>query len=249
MKKLQVNYDTYPVNPALDPSGGYAMRLTDQQILEDDAVYEEVIKEETLPLSVKLLKFCVNAVLAATSKKTSQDCRPRRVGDELKFVAFPRGKLTSPYGAFDPATCSAVVLAMPLKGVSKKVDLTRVQFVNTKTGTKVMIDRIVYEGCMKSEEIATIMVGKGIVVTGLNCQYLPGDKCIIAWHEGTEPEKTAEMVPTSSSVTEMRFAWPTALDGVAPGTEVEVRFTTRGGVEDADPQTNKKVVTLIGAAA
>ena len=249
MKKLQVNYDTYPVNPALDPSGGYAMRLTDQQIIEDDAVYEEVIKEETLPLSVKLLKFCVNAVLAATSKKTSQDCRPRRIGDEIKFVAFPRGKLTSPYGAFDPATCSAVVLAMPMKGVTKKVDLARVQFVNTRTGTKVIIDRVVYEGCQDSTQIATIMVNKGIVVTGLNCQFLTGDKCVMFWLDEDGVEQSAQITPTSSSVTEMKFAWPTALAGVAVGTKIELRFTSRGGVEDADPQTNSKIVTLIAAAA
>ena len=50
MSKLIVPFDTYKVNPALDPEGGYAMRLGEQQIVEDVSVYEEVIKEKTLPL-------------------------------------------------------------------------------------------------------------------------------------------------------------------------------------------------------
>ena len=50
MSKLKVTFDTVPVNALLDPTGGYSMRLTEQQIVEDETVYEEVIKEKTLPL-------------------------------------------------------------------------------------------------------------------------------------------------------------------------------------------------------
>jgi len=246
MNKLMVPFDTYAVNPALDPSGGYAMRLGEQQILEDDAVYEEVIKEETLPLSVKLLKFCVNAVLSATSKKTSQDCRPRRVGDEIKFVVGLRGKLAGPYGAFDTETCSAVVLATPMKGCVKKVDLSRVHLYNTRTGLKVTIDRITYEG--STSEVGVIMKTKGIVVTGLNCQWLTGDSCTLVWTDGEGAVQTASITPTSSSVTEMKFAWPTALNDVAAGTEIEFRFLTRGGIEEGEPQPNNKTVTVLAAS-
>lgn len=81
MKKLMVNFETRPVNPALDPEGGYSMAICDQQILEDDeTVYTEVIKEKTLPLSVDMLKFCVDSVIQTTAKKVSEDCRPRRLG-------------------------------------------------------------------------------------------------------------------------------------------------------------------------
>ena len=248
MSKLQVPFDTVAVPLTLDPRGGYAMRICPQQILEDDSVYEEVIKEETLPLSVKLLKFCVNAVLAATAKKVAQDCRPRRVGDEIKFAPFIRGKVPGPYSPFDAATCKTAVVPMPMKGVTKRVDLSRVLFVNTKTGLKVVVDRIVYEGCQDSSQIATIMRGKGIVVTGLNLQWLEGDSCTVAWTDAEGAAHTVSIAPTSSSVTEMRFAWPEALADVPAGTELEMRFLTRGGLEDADPQPNRKVVELLEAA-
>jgi hypothetical protein len=131
--------------------------------------------------------------------------------------------------------------------MAKKVDMNRVQFVNTKTGERVTIDRIVYEGCVKSEEIATIMRGKGILVTGLNCQWIEGDTCTLVWKDAAGSEQTAQIVPTSSGVTDMRFAWPEALADVPTGSQVEFRFRTRGGNPDAQPQPNNKTVTLIEA--
>ena len=246
MSKLQVQFETVAVSPRLDPQGGYYMYLCPQQVLEDDSVYEEVIKEETLPLSVKLLKFIVNAVLAATAKKVAQDCRPRRVGDELKFAPFIRGKVSSPFSPFDPATCKTAVIPMPMKGVTKKIDLNRVLLVNSKGGMRVVIDRIVYEGCVDSSQIATIMRGKGIAVTGLNCQWLEGDTCTLAWKDADGVEQTAQIVPVSSTVTEMHFAWPEALND-APLGDVKMHFLTRGGNPDGQPQPNDKTVTLIEA--
>lgn len=248
MGKLMVPFETVAVNPVLDPEGGYAMRICDQQILEDDSVYEEVIKEETLPLSVKLLKFIVNAVLAATAKKVAQDCRSRRIGDEIKFSPYIRGKVASPYSSFDAATCKTSVIAHSMKGLTKKVDLDRIHFYNVKAGLRVTIDRIVYEGCVDSTQIATIMRGKGIAVTGLNCQWLEGDTCTLVWADAEGAEHTASIVPTGSTVTEMHFAWPEALDAVPTGSEVQMSFRTRGGIADAEPQPNNKTVTLIAGA-
>jgi hypothetical protein len=247
MSKLKVTFDTVPVNALLDPAGGYSMRLTEQQIVEDETVYEEVIKEKTLPLSPELLQLAVHAVLQTMATKTSQDCRPRKIGGIIKCAAFPRGKLDSPYAPFDPVNCTAAVVFSTLKGMAKKVDMNRVQFVNTKTGERVTIDRIVYEGCVKSEEIATIMRGKGILVTGLNCQWIEGDTCTLVWKDAAGSEQTAQIVPTSSGVTDMRFAWPEALADVPTGSQVEFRFRTRGGNPDAQPQPNNKTVTLIEA--
>ena len=247
MSKLKVTFDTVPVNALLDPAGGYSMRLTEQQIVEDETVYEEVIKEKTLPLSPELLQLAVHAVLQTMATKTSQDCRPRKIGGIIKCAAFPRGKLDSPYAPFDPVNCTAAVVFSTLKGMAKKVDMNRVQFVNTKTGERVTIDRIVYEGCVKSEEIATIMRGKGILVTGLNCQWIEGDTCTLVWKDAAGREQTAQIVPTSSGVTDMRFAWPEALADVPTGSQVEFRFRTRGGNPDAQPQPNNKTVTLIEA--
>lgn len=247
MSKLKVTFDTVPVNALLDPTGGYSMRLTEQQIVEDETVYEEVIKEKTLPLSPELLQLAVHAVLQTMATKTSQDCRPRKIGGIIKCAAFPRGRLDSPYAPFNPENCTAAVVFSTLKGMAKKVDMNRVQFVNTKTGERVTIDRIVYEGCVKSEEITTVMRGKGILVTGLNCQWIEGDTCTLVWKNAAGSEQTAQIVPTSSGVTDMRFAWPEALADVPTGSQIEFRFRTRGGNPDAQPQPNNKTVTLIEA--
>jgi len=245
--KTQVPFDTYPVNAALDPSGGYAMKLKDLQIVNDDSVFEEVVKEKTLPLSPELLEFAFRTILTTMALKVSKDCRPRKVGSYLKATPYLRGKVASPYSAYDPQTCSCAIVFTSLSGLDKTVDTDKyVQFVNVKTGTKVTIDRITYEG--STSEVGVIMKTKGIVVTGLNCQWLTGDSCTLVWTDAEGNPQTASITPTSSSVTEMKFAWPTALNDVAAGTEIEFRFLTRGGIEEAEPQPNNKTVKVLAAS-
>ena len=244
--KTQVPFETYPVNAALDPSGCFAMKLKDLQIVNDDSVFEEVVKEKTLPMSPELLEFGFRCVLSTMADRVSKDCRPRKVGNIIKATPYLRGKLKSAYSAFDKKTCSCAIVFTSLSGLEKSVNTDKyIQFVNTKTGTRVTIDRIVYEGCVDSSQIATIMRGKGIAATGLNCQWLAGDTCTLVWKNADGVEQTANIEPISSMVTEMRFAWPTALDGVAAGTVVEFRFLTRGGIEDGEPQPNAKSVTVL----
>lgn len=249
MSKLIVPFDTYKVNTALDPEGGYAMRLGEQQIVEDVSVYEEVIKEKTLPLSPELLQFATSAVLNTMAAKTAADCRPRKIGGLIKCAAYTRGKLPGPYSAFDTDTCSAAVIFSSLKGVAKKVDLSKVQFVNSRTGLKVVIDRITYEG--STSEVGVIMKTKAIVVTGLNLQFISTgdnpDSITLSWKDAGGTEHTASVTPSSSTVTEMKIPFPDALADVAEGTEITFRFLTRGGIEDADPQPNNKTVTLLAA--
>ena len=244
--KTQVPFETYPVNAALDPSGCFAMKLKDLQIVNDDSVFEEVVKEKTLPMSPELLEFGFRCVLSTMADRVSKDCRPRKVGNIIKATPYLRGKLKSAYSAFDKNTCSCAIVFTSLSGLEKSVNTDKyIQFVNTKTGTRVIIDRIAYEGCVDSSQIATIMRGKGIAVTGLNCQWLEGDACTLVWKNADGVEQTENIEPVSSMVTEMRFAWPTALDGVAAGTVVEFRFRTRGGIEDGEPQPNAKSVTVL----
>ena len=245
--KTQVPFDTYPVNAALDPSGCFAMKLKDLQIVNDDSVFEEVVKEKTLPMSPELLEFGFRCVLSTMADRVSKDCRPRKVGNIIKATPYLRGKLKSAYSAFDRNTCSCAIVFTSLSGLEKSVNTEKyIQFVNTRTGTRVIIDRIVYEGCVDSSQIATIMRGKGIAVTGLNCQWLEGDTCTLAWKDADGVEQTAQIVPISSTVTEMHFAWPEALND-APLGDVEMRFLTRGGIADGEPQPNNKTVTLIEA--
>ena len=247
-EKIIVYFDAVPINTAVDPRGGYAMKMKEQQMVSGNSVFEEVVLTKTLPFSADLLEFAFECVLTTMADRVSRDCRPRKVGKHLKAAAYLRGRLDSPYGVYDPKTHSCAIIFTSLSGVTKTANTDKyVRFVNTRTGTRVTIDRIVYEGCVDSSQIATIMRGKGIAVTGLNCQWLEGDSCTLVWKDAEGVEHTAEIVPTSSTVTEMHFAWPEALADVPADSEVEMRFLTRGGIEDAQPQPNNKTVTLIEA--
>ena len=50
MAKLIAKFDTVPVNPAIDPEGGYLLRLRDRPVYDESQVFEEVVKEKTLPI-------------------------------------------------------------------------------------------------------------------------------------------------------------------------------------------------------
>lgn len=244
-EKIIVYFDAVPINTAVDPRGGYAMKMKEQQMVSGNSVFEEVVLTKTLPFSAELLEFAFECVLTTMAERVSRDCRPRKVGKHLKAAAYLRGRLDSPYGSYDPKSHSCAIIFTSLSGVTKTANTDKyVRFVNTRTGTRVTIDRIVYEGCVDSSQIATIMRGKGIAVTGLNCQWLEGDTCTLVWKDADGVEQTAQIVPISSTVTEMHFAWPEALND-APLGDVEMRFLTRGGIEEAQPQPNNKTVTLI----
>lgn len=247
-EKLVVYFEPVPISPTVDPRGGYALKMKEQQMVSGDSVFEEVVKEKTLPISAELLEFSFRCVLSTMAERVSRDCRPRKIGNYLKASAYLRGRVESPYSPFDPNTCSCAIIFTSLSGVMKSVNTEKyVRFVNTKTGLRVVIDRVVYEGCVDSSQIATIMRGKGIAVTGLNCQWLAGDTCTLVWKDEEGVEHTADIVPTSSTVTEMHFAWPEALADVPANSEIEMRFKTRGGIEDGEVQSNNKPVTLIEA--
>lgn len=246
-EKLIVYFDAVPINPAVDPRGGYTMKMKEQQMVSGNSVFEEVVQTKTLPFSAELLEFAFECVLTTMAERVSRDCRPRKVGKHLKAAAYLRGRLDSPYGVYDPKTHSCAIVFTSLSGVTKTSNTDKyVRFVNARSGTRVIIDRIVYEGCVDSSQIATIRRGKGIAVTGLNLQWLEGDTCTLAWTDADGAEQTAEIVPISSTVTEMHFAWTEALND-APLGNVQMHFLTRGGIADGEPQLNDKTVTLIEA--
>ena len=241
-------FDAVPINTAVDPRGGYAMKMKEQQMVSGNSVFEEVVQTKTLPFSAELLEFAFECVLTTMAERVSRDCRPRKVGKHLKAAAYLRGRLDSPYGVYDPKTHSCAIIFTSLSGVTKTANTDKyVRFVNSRTGTRISIDRIVYEGCVDSSQIATIMRYKGIAMTGFNTQWLTGDTCTVVWTDEAGEEHTANIEPISSTVTEMHFAWPSCLDGVAANSKVDIHLRTRGGIEDAEPQPNDKTVTLIEA--
>ena len=245
MAKVIAKFDTIPVNSDLDPSGGYTLKLKDRPVYDESQVFEEVVKEKTLPFDKDMLEFAFLSVLKTMALKVSRDCNPRKVGNYLKFTPTLRGKVKGMYSAYNPQTCTSAITVSSLSGLDKAVDTDYVSFINSREGIAVTILKICTLGEQDSEGVSTITKGKPVICVGTNLQYLPGDKVEIHWTNAEGADASAEVVPTESDIAHMTFDWPEALDELADGTELRWKFSTRGGLADGDPQENEKTVSLI----
>lgn len=245
MAKLIAKFDTVPVNPAIDPEGGYLLRLRDRPVYDESQVFEEVVKEKTLPIDKDMLEFAFLAVLKTMALKVSRDCNPRKIGNYIKFTPTLRGKVKGMYSAYDPATCTSAIKVSSMTGLDKAIDTKYVSFVNSREGVVVTVNRICSLGEQDSEGTNTIQRGKAIIASGVNLQYIPGDSVEIHWTTSEGADALVEVVPTESDIAHMTFAWPDGLDELPSDTELRWKFRTRGGLADADVQENEKTVTLI----
>ena len=245
MAKIIAKFDTIPVNSELDPSGGYTLKLKDRPVYDESQVFEEVVKEKTLPFDKDMLEFAVLAVLKTMALKVSRDCNPRKVGNYLKFTPTLRGKVKGMYSAYNPQTCTSAITVSSLSGLDKAVDSDYVSFVNSREGIAVTVLKICTLGEQDSEGVSTITKGKPVICVGTNLQYLPGDKVEIHWTNAEGADASVEVVPTESDIAHMTFDWPEALDELADETELLWKFSTRGGLADGDPQANEKTVSLV----
>lgn len=246
MAKIQAKFDTVAVNAAIDPSGGYTLKLKERPIYDESQVFEEVVKEKTLPFDKDMLEFAFLAVLKTMALKVSRDCNPRKVGNYLKFSPTLRGKVKGPYSPFDTATCSSAITISSLSGLEKAIDRDYVTFVNAKAGVKVAVNRVSWIG---SDEPNVIKKGQPFAAYGTNLMFSAalGDTVTVAWKDADGTEHSESLTPTESDYDHMKFAWPEALADVAADTELEFSFRTRGGIEDGDEQLNKKTVVVIAA--
>ena len=243
MSKILAKFDTVAVNSELDHEGGYTLRLKDRPVYDDSQVFEEVVKEKTLPFDKDMLEFAFLSVLKTLALKVSRDCNPRRIGNYLKVTPSLRGKVKGPYSPFDPATCSSVILISSLSGLEKAVDRNYVAFINTRAGVKVIVNRVSWIG---SDEPNVVKKGEAFGAYGTNLMFDAslGDTVSVAWKDAGGTDHSATLTPSESDYDHMKFSWPGALDEVAEGTELEFTFRTRGGVEEADEQVNTKKVVV-----
>ena len=244
MSKIQVKFDTALVKSKLNREDRYAMKLKNRPIYDESQVFEEVVKEKTLPFDKDMLEFAFLAVLKTMALKVSRDCNPRRVGNYLKFTPTLRGTLKGPDSPFDPATCSSAIVITSLSGLEKAIDSDYVTFVNTRVGARVIVSRVSWIG---SNEPDVIKKGEAFSAYGTNLMFDSslGDTVTAAWKDARGTDHTAELTPGESDYEHMKFSWPAALDAIAAGTELELTFRTRGGVEKANEQVNTKKVVVV----
>lgn len=244
MAKKNVYFNAWPVSGRFSTGNQFQWRIDQEQTKKGDEVYQELAKQFPWNLSPKALKFVFENVISETAALVATDAIPRSIGC-LKFAISGRGTLKSPYGKFDPETCSAVVQVSPLGNFNRKVDLSKIAFVNKRDlALKVSIIRVATVGADAS---GVITKGKPFMVIGTNLQYIAGDSVEISYVEDGETQSVA-ITPTESDVSHMTFAWPVALAEVDPETELTITFRTRGGVAESDVQTNEVKVTLVAAA-
>ena len=204
----------------------------------EEAVYEEIAKESGTNLSADSLKGIFEMMINTTARLVERDGRPRRLGN-LKFMVSLKGKLESPYSAFDPETCEAAVIPSLMKGWERKIDPREVDIDNTKIGKRV---RLVPEiGTVGRCEWGR---GDNLLLNGENIQLIEGDSVTVVWMEG-EVEKSVvlEVLSTKDFLTELK--WPKGLDAVAAGTKVTLVWKSRGGIVDGVWQTRCRKMTLV----
>lgn len=247
MAKIIAKFDTVAVNPAIDPTGGYTLKLKDRPIYDESQVFEEVVKEKTLPFDKDMLEFAFLAVLKTMALKVSRDCNPRKVGNYLKFTPTLRGKVSGPYSPFNSATCTSAITITSLAGLEKAVDRDYVTFTNAKAGVKVTINRVSWVG---SDEPNVIKKGEAFAAYGTNLMFNAafGDTVTATWTDADGAEKTLALTPGESDYEHMKFTWPEELNDVPVDAKIVLAFRTRGGIEDGDEQLNSKTVTVIAAS-
>ena len=110
MAKLK--YKTQAVTAAIDTTGGYICRVVNQDPIEDDAVFQEVIDTLRLTESPFGLKKAVEAVVDTATRKTASDGIPRKVGGLFRTCITIRGKVPngdSPFTALTGRNAGAYV--------------------------------------------------------------------------------------------------------------------------------------------
>lgn len=244
--KKQIEFETVAINPSIDPSGGYWLRLKTPQPLADRTVFEEVA--EILPIKVtpKTIAYILDATLSTAAAKVAQDGVPRKLGDLVKFYPVARGKVRGPYSVFDPATCSCHVAVCSLKGLEKRMDASRVRFTNARLGVIVTVASVMSVGGARED---TLVKGKAFCAYGENLAFdsAAGDTVTVEWTDGEGETQSAALTPRVSDLRHMEFDWPAALAEVEPGTALTVVFRTRGGIADAETQENRREVVLAAA--
>jgi hypothetical protein len=205
--------------------------------LEGD-VYEEIAKESGTNLSADSLKGLFEMMINTTARLVEKDGRPRRLGN-LKFMVSLKGKLESPYSAFDEATCEAAVIPSLMKGWERKIDPREVDIDNVKIGKRVRLTPTL--GTVGERQWGR---GDKLLLNGENIQLIEGDSVTVVWMEGEEEKSVAlEVESTAPRMTVLK--WPKELDGVAAGMKMMLVWKSRGGIVDGVWQTRYRKLTLV----
>ena len=243
MSKITMKFDTVCGKNPVNGRGGWLPRLQDVEIFDEENVFEEVAKEMSLPLNKELVQFVFLAVLKTMARKVSEDGRARKIGKYLKFTPTLRGRLPGRDSPFDPAQCEAAVTVTALSGLTKKMDLEKVEFVNVNEDAKPVVEHVSSIGV---DEPDILEKGRPFAAYGRNLQFDAdiGDAAELRWKDPGGEERSVGLAPFESDYSHAWFEWKPELDAIPDGAEATLYMTTRCGRADGAPRLSKRRVSM-----
>lgn len=211
------------------------------QLVAKDAVVDidlcrEVVNERRLVTSPEELLHGFSSLADVAMAKVAEDGRPRAITRLIKFAPYATGKLESPSSPWNDS-CKAIVRAVLLSDAKKTLDAS---FHNTTEGIGVRLNDVTYIGAKTVQNV--IKVGVHFAAYGSHMEFIEGDTAVLKVGAIEHP-----LTCVASDVSSAEFEFPEALEDVEPGTQALFLMKSRGGVEDGQVYTVKKLVTILAS--
>lgn len=234
MAKPVITFSAVPYK--LNGKLGYRPQLEAQNGVYDLDFCKEVVTEKRLAMSADELLHALEMVGEVGPAKVALDGRPRGFTKLLKWNRFGNGKLESPSSPWN-ASCKAMIRAQLLADATKEIDAI---FRNETEGIGVRLNDVTYIGAKTVQNV--IKVGVHFAAYGSHMEFIEGDTAILKVGAIEHP-----LTCVASDVSSAEFEFPEALEDVEPGTQALFLMKSRGGVEDGQVYTVKKLVTILAS--
>lgn len=197
----------------------------------------EVVNEKRLQTSPDQLFHDVKMLAEVACTKINKDGRPRGITRLIKWQAFGNGTIETITSPWNPKTCKAIIKPVLLADAAKELDAT---FQNVTSGIGVRLNDVTWLGAKKVQNV--IKIDADFSANGSHMEFIDGDTAVLVIDE----EEYA-LANKSSDVSHAVFAFPEALADIEPGTQALFVMKSRGGVEDGQVYTVKKLVTILAS--
>ncbi len=163
-------------------------------------------------------------------------------GNYLRFAPTIRGKVDPDSGKPTSETKMGVAV-LPLKNMQLNIE----EFSLVDASGESLTPKISFlRSWASGAQVDQLAKGSTFSLVGKNLYYSAemGDTIILKYSVDGE-EKIIPVAPNFSSTELMNFAFPTELESVSEGTEIEITLRTRSGVEDGPFSSASRIVTLV----
>ena len=238
-----VLFTTVPVNSEIGKANTLWFKPKNDKCATSLASCQEVINLTGEPITARRLDRIMTDSFDALMELCMKSGKSYRLGPIVCKLSIS-GTTTDPLCATLPDDCTAKIIVSAASGFEREVDSSCVTFINAQTGTKATIVRFRTLGSLERNMWQKGSTG---VLGGANLIMLEGDTLTASYLNGSETV-TLNLTVIESDASYIKIEWPSELDAVAVETELTFTLTSRGGIEDATPQTTTFKATLTNAA-